>query len=101
MTTITKTVDSKGRLTLGRKFASRLVIVREMDDGLLEIVRAEAVPEREAWLLKNKAAMEMVRNGMKQASLGQLVEGPDLESGSKLVRKIEQSGRRRRAGKRL
>ena len=53
----TKTVDARGRLTLGQKYANSLVIVRERDDGALEIVPAEAIPAREAWLYKNPKAL--------------------------------------------
>ena len=44
-----KTIDGKGRLTLGREFAGRTVQV-EKDDGGIVIKFYRVVPEREAWL---------------------------------------------------
>jgi uncharacterized protein with von Willebrand factor type A (vWA) domain len=76
----TKTVDARGRLTLGPRFANRLVIVRELDDGGLEIVPAEAVPAREAWLYKNPKALKAVREGLEEARAGQFADAPDLTS---------------------
>ena len=76
----TKTVDARGRLTLGPEFANRLVIVRRLDDGGLEIVPAEAVPAREAWLHKNPKALKAVREGLEEARSGQFAEAPDLKA---------------------
>jgi len=76
----TKTVDSRGRITLGPRYANRLVIVREHDDGALEIIPAEAVPAREAWLYKNPEALKAVRQGLEEARAGQFAEAPDLEA---------------------
>lgn len=93
MTTITAKVDSKGRLLLGKKFASCLVIVREISDGLLQVVKAEAVPAREAWLYKNPEALAMVMEGIRQASQGELTDGPNMAEGAKLVKMIERESR--------
>jgi len=76
----TKTVDSRGRITLGPRYANRLVIVREHDDGALEIIPAEAVPAREAWLYKNPEALKAVRQGLEEAQAGRFAEAPDLEA---------------------
>jgi hypothetical protein len=78
----TKTVDGRGRITLGPRYANRLVIVREHEDGALEIIPAEAVPAREAWLYKNARALEAVRGGLEEARAGRFAEAPDLEAGS-------------------
>ncbi len=74
----TKTVDSRGRLTLGPRYANRLVIVREQKDGALEIIPAEAVPAREAWLYRNAAAREAVRAGLEDARARRFAKAPDL-----------------------
>jgi len=79
----TKTVDARGRLTLGPRYANRLVIVREHRDGALEIIPAEAVPAREAWLYKNAEAREAVRTGIEEARAGRFAKAPDLKAGSK------------------
>ncbi|MCX5655919.1 MAG: hypothetical protein NTY65_14865 [Planctomycetota bacterium] len=78
----TKTVDARGRLTLGPKYANSLVIVRERDDGALEIMPAEAVPAREAWLYRNPKALKAVRDGIEDARAGRLAETPDLTADS-------------------
>lgn len=80
----TKTVDARGRLTLGPKYANRLVIVREHEDGALEVIPAEAVPEREAWLHKNADAMKAVEKGLAEAREGRFAEAPDLEADADL-----------------
>jgi len=84
----TKTVDQNGRLTLGKKYASALVIVREVEEGVLQVIRAEAVPAREAWLYKNPEAIQMVLEGLEQAKEGKLGPGPDLNAGTKLTKAI-------------
>jgi hypothetical protein len=43
----TKTTDSKGRLTLGERFAKRTVIVEEIDETGVRVTLARVVPERE------------------------------------------------------
>lgn len=74
-----KTIDGKGRLTLGREFAGRTVQVERDDDRL--IVRFyRVVPDREAWLWENGTAKGMVDRGLQQARLGELNDGPDLAS---------------------
>ena len=78
----TKTVDARGRLTLGQKYANSLVIVRERDDGGLEIMPAEAVPAREAWLYRNPKALKAVREGIEDARAGRFAETPDLTADS-------------------
>jgi len=78
----TKTVDARGRLTLGPKYANSLVIVRERDDGALEIMPAEAVPANEAWLYKNPSALKAVREGIEDARAGRFAETPDLTDDS-------------------
>jgi len=76
----TKTVDARGRLTLGPAYANRLVIIRERDDGALEIIPAEAVPEREAWLHRNPEEMQAVQQGLAEAREGRFAEAPDLHA---------------------
>jgi len=74
-----KTIDQKGRLTLGQHYAGKLVDVEESDDGV--VVRPQkAIPEREAWLWENDAAIAKVRKGLDQARRGQVSSGPDLET---------------------
>ena len=72
-----KTIDAKGRLTLGRAFAGRTVEVEKQDDALVVRFR-RVVPDREAWLWENEAAKAAVDRGLQQARNGDLRDGPDL-----------------------
>jgi hypothetical protein len=72
-----KTIDEKGRLTLGREYAGRTVRVEKDDDGIL-IKFYRVVPEREAWLWENETAKGIVDRGLHQARKGELSDGPDL-----------------------
>ena len=78
----TRTVDSRGRLTLGPHYANRLVIVQEHEDGALEVIPAEAIPAREAWLHRNPKARAAVRAGIEEARAGRFAEPPDLNAGA-------------------
>ena len=78
-----RTADGKGRVTLGKEFAHRLVMVMPVAEGVVQVVRAEAVPERESWLYKNPKALRMVLDGLAQAKAGELSDGPDLAGDSK------------------
>jgi DNA-binding transcriptional regulator/RsmH inhibitor MraZ len=77
----TKTLDDKGRLVLGSRFANRQVIVEEINDSQIIITMAKVVPEREAWLYKNPEAMEKVLLGLSQARAGKFTAAPpDLDA---------------------
>ena len=76
----TKKTDSKGRLTLGERFANRTVIVEEIDETEVRISLARVVPEREMWLHDNRAASATVRRGLTDAKKGRLSIAPDLAS---------------------
>lgn len=84
----TRTVDARGRLTLGKEYANRLVIISTLEHGLLQITPAEAVPAREAWLYKNKDAITAVLTGLAQAEAGEFAEPPDMEAASRLASAI-------------
>lgn len=85
MTNLTKTADSKGRVALGKEFAGSLVIVRHVAEGVVQIIKAEAVPAREAWLHRSPKALAMVMEGIEQAKAGDLTDGPDMTAGDKLA----------------
>ena len=88
MTILSRAVDEKGRLTLGKAFANQFVIIQELADGVVQICRAQAVPEAELWLHKNPKVIQAVMEGIAQAREGTLVEGPDLEEMSELAKKM-------------
>jgi len=58
-----KTIDEKGRLTLGREFAGRTVQVEKGEDGIV-VKFCRVVPEREAWLWESETAKGMVDRGL-------------------------------------
>lgn len=65
--------DSKGRIALGAyaKGVSSYRIRQEKDGRLILEPYAE-VPAREAWLYKNKKALESVRQGLRDAKAGKV-----------------------------
>lgn len=87
-TSQTKNIDSKGRLTLGEAFANRAVIVEERGDEIV-LHLARVIPEREAWLYENPAALGAVRRGLKQARQRKLSDGPDLSKAATLAERLE------------
>lgn len=75
-TTAFKTIDEKGRVTLGKEFAGRAVEVLE-DGGEVRLRFVEMVPANEAWLWKNEIALASVRRGLEQAAKSELGPGPE------------------------
>jgi hypothetical protein len=73
-----KTIDGKGRLTLGSEFAGRTVQVEKENDGVVVVKFCRVVPDNEAWLWENETAKGMVDRGLRQARDGALHDGPDL-----------------------
>lgn len=85
----TKTADSKGRITLGDRFANRTVIVEEVDETEVRITLARVIPERESWLYENPQALASVRRGLDQASKGKTTKGPNLKAAGKLAAMLD------------
>ncbi len=88
MTAVPKSADSKGRISLGAEFANHLVLVRRIADGVVEIVKATAVPDPELWLHRNTKAIRMVMEGVEQAKAGDLVDGPDMGKMAQLAEEM-------------
>ena len=84
-----RTVDSRGRLTLGREFAHKQFFINRKDRNVIQIIAAETVPAREAWLFRNPAALSAVLEGLEQARAGKLSKGPDLDAALAFVETIE------------
>lgn len=76
----TKTVDSKGRLTLDKRFANQTVIVEELNECEVIVKLARVIPERELWLWQNPTALGMVLKGLEEATRREFVPGPDLDA---------------------
>lgn len=86
----TKTTDSKGRLSLGERFANRTVIVEEIDGTEVRITLARVVPEREMWLHENRSAAAAVGRGLAEARAGKLPSvGPDLGADAALADELQ------------
>ncbi len=73
-----KTVDDKGRLTLGKEFAHKQFFIDRKDGNVIQIIPAETVPAREAWLFKDPEALASVMRGLEQVRSGETAEAPDL-----------------------
>ena len=86
---VTKTADNKGRVALGGRFANRAVIVEQLSDTEVLINLARVIPEREAWLYDNPAALKAVRCGLAQARAGDVGRGPDLRGDANFAARLE------------
>jgi len=85
-----KTVDSKGRITLGQRFANKPVIIENLSDTEVKVSLAHVIPEREMWLWQNPEARDMVLRGLEQARAGQFAENPpDLDADAEWVDQLE------------
>jgi hypothetical protein len=73
---IVKTTDSKGRISLGTSFANVPVRVETNGRGEWVIRIVEAIPAQEAWLLKNKEALNLVTAGILSARKQEFVGDP-------------------------
>jgi hypothetical protein len=84
---VTKQADAKGRITLGKAFANKVVLVEDRGDEV--VVRlGRVVPERDSWLYENEAALAAVRRGLDQARKGKFADGPDLDAAKALADEI-------------
>ena len=86
----TKTADSKGRVTLGSRFAGQTVIIEEIDSTEVRVTLAQVVPQRELWLHKNPKAKASVLRGLAQARAGEAAKSPpDLERDARLAEQLD------------
>lgn len=77
----TKTLDAKGRVTLGLKFAGQTVVVDDSNPLCIQIRPVVLIPAAEAWLYKNNEAIGPVRKGLADAVDGNFAnKGPDIEN---------------------
>ena len=68
--------DAKGRISLGLAFSGLPVEIEEREEGEWIVRLVETIPAREAWLMKNKAALNLVTAGILQARKQEFVEDP-------------------------
>ena len=85
-----KNTDSKGRVTLGGRFANRAVIIEHRSDDEVVVRLARVIPEGEAWLYENPKALASVRRGLDQACKGIVAKkSPSLKAAGKLAGQLE------------
>jgi hypothetical protein len=88
--TITKTVDSKGRINLGKDFANQTVIITKESDKIT-IELAQVIPAREVWLYKNPKAKASLERGLQQARARKFSQSPpDLVADAALVSGLDE-----------
>ena len=86
----TRTADSKGRISLGSRFANQTVIIEEVDPTEVRVTLAQVLPQREIWLHKNPKAKASVLRGLAQAKAGKTVKSPpDLGADALLVEQLD------------
>lgn len=89
-TTIVRDADAKGRITLGKRFANRSVIIEDIDETTVKISLARVIPERDMWLWENQVARAAVLRGLEQARRAEFSEPPDLDADERLADQIEE-----------
>jgi hypothetical protein len=86
---MSKTADHKGRVTLGKEFADRLVIVKKIEDGVVEVTLAEAIPAREAWLHRDKKALATLLRALEETGRGEFAQPPDWQGDHEAAEKSQ------------
>ena len=85
-----RTADAKGRITLGKRFANKPVIIEEIGDTEVKVSLARVIPEHEMWLYNNPEARETVFSALECLKRGEFAENPpDLEADEELVCQLE------------
>ena len=86
----TRVVDSKGRIALGSHFVGRTVIVDDSNPERIVITPAVVIPEKEAWLYRNKKALNSVRRGLAEAKERKFARAtPNLNEDAALSDELE------------
>lgn len=80
----TRQADERGRISLGTGFANRTFLVEREGDAII-FRPARVIPEREAWLYENKAALQEVLEGLERAKRREFVKGPDMDEARRLA----------------
>ncbi len=71
--------DSRGRIPLGPKAVDADFRIDYRDDGSISLTPVVFIPEREAWLFRNEAAIAQVRAGLADAQAGRVLEAGSFE----------------------
>jgi hypothetical protein len=84
-----KLADNKGRVLLGKSYAGATMLAEDLEDRTIIVRPAVTVPVNEAWLWKNKQALEIVKQGLDDARQGRHTTAPDLKAAARLAAKIK------------
>ena len=82
-----KTIDSKSRLTLGRKILKLVTAQSGMEefqifygeDGDILLRPMVSIPSKEAWIYRNPKVLKAIREGLAEAKEGRLEKAKDLD----------------------
>ncbi|MCX5873294.1 MAG: hypothetical protein NTY51_08685 [Deltaproteobacteria bacterium] len=86
----TKTVDSRGRINLGKEFANKTCFFEKIGETEIRLELAAVIPERELWLYKNLEAKALLEIGLEQAKAKQFsASPPGLDADQALVDQLE------------
>ena len=86
----TKTLDAKGRVSLGSRYAGQTVVIDDSNPNCIMIKPVVMIPADEAWLYKNQTALDLVRRGLDDARRGNLAEaGPDVDGDLACMNDVE------------
>ena len=72
-------VDSKKRITLGGTVSGKISSYKIYRNAMGQIILDPqvSIPAHEAWLFKNKEAMQLIQKGLEQAKQGRLVDADE------------------------
>ena len=56
-----KTVGASGQISLGKKYAGRIVTVDEVEEGVWTVKTAQVIPDNELWLHTPQARADLDR----------------------------------------
>jgi hypothetical protein len=68
--------DAKGRISLGQAFSRVPVEIEARGEGEWMVRLVETIPAREMWLMKNKAALNLVTKGIMHTRNHEFAEDP-------------------------
>ena len=86
----TKTLDSKGLVTLGSRFAGQTVVIDASNPTCIMIRPVVMIPADEAWLYKNQTALGLVRQGLSDARSGNFADAsPDVDGDLSWLNNVE------------
>ena len=86
----TKTIDSRGRINLGKEFANKTCFFEKIGETEIRLELAAVIPERDLWLYKNPEAKALLEIGLEQSKSRQFsASPPDLDADQALADRLE------------